>query len=72
MILPFKRPKIKIILDKHKRLLNNKLFKKILQLNYDLMEMFDEEKVNCKFYENGVCNHKKGVEDCFILDCPLR
>lgn len=73
MILPFQKPLLKKILDQHTKLINSEVFKMVVQANYDLMEMFDMEKTNCRFYmDDEVCTHKKGNGVCFILVCPRR
>ena len=72
IVLPFKRSRLRKVLDKYTKLLNSDVFKHVTQTNNDLMELFDEEKLNCKFYEDELCKHKHGHGVCFILDCPIR
>ena len=71
-LIPFRKTKLKKILEKHRKLLTSDAFKNMIALHDQLMNLFDTEKVKCRHYQDGNCKHKNGDRDCFILSCPFR
>lgn len=72
MLIPFRKTHLKKILEKHKKLFDSNVFKMVISTNDDLMKMFDDERIKCKYFNDNKCKHKNGNGNCFILDCPFR
>jgi vacuolar-type H+-ATPase subunit C/Vma6 len=81
MIIPlFKKSKLKKILSKYTKLIENETFINLRKLEIHLKQLFYEEsKKNCKFYKlkeehplEQFCTHKKGTGVCDIWLCPYR